>query len=539
MNGSVNLVRHLPVLAGRWPLRPALIYPGGSLTFAELDEQTDCCARGLQQIGVRRGDRTVLMVRPGPEFLVLTFALLKLGAVLVLVDPGMGRQNLGPCLRESEPFAFLGVPIAHLARIALGWARPTVKLLVTVGGLRLWGGYSFQGVMAQGVSAQTVDFPSLREEDPAAIVFTSGSTGTPKGVVYTHGMLVAQAELLRQSFGIRPGEVDLATFPLFALFDPALGMTTVFPQMDFTRPGQVDPTEIIQAIERHDVTHMFGSPALLERVGRYGEEHGVRLETLRRVLCAGAPVRDQVLKRFTGMLTPEAEIHTPYGATEALPICSISSRELLKENGSAQGKGVCVGRPLENVHLAVVQVTDGPIENWSKELLVPEGEIGELVVWGSNVSSQYFGRPGANRLAKIPSSDGRIRHRMGDLGYLDARGRIWFCGRKAHRVIRPRRQLFTVVCEGIYNQHREVLRSALVGVGKAPNQRPVLCVELEDKANWRGSSALAEEILSLGRGHAQTKEIETLLFHPSFPVDIRHNAKIFRHKLALWAATRI
>ncbi len=213
---------------------------------------------------------------------------------------------------------------------------------------------------------------------------------------------------------------------------------------------------------------------------------------------------------------------------------------LWKVNATRQGQGVCVGRPLPGVHLWLIRIDDGPIKIWSDDLLVSPGEIGELVVWGSNVSREYFGRPEANDLAKIQGPDGEIRHRMGDLGYLDEEGQVWFCGRKSQRVITPQGTLFTVSCEAIFNQHPKVYRSALVGVGHPPQQKPVLCVELEEEEKKKKvSQELRQEILELGASHPHTKEIQTLLFHPSFPVDVRHNAKIFREKLARWATEKV
>jgi acyl-coenzyme A synthetase/AMP-(fatty) acid ligase len=282
---------------------------------------------------------------------------------------------------------------------------------------------------------------------------------------------------------------------------------------------------------------MFGSPVLLDRVGQYGELHEIKLPTLKRVLSAGAPVSSQVLERFSGLLGPEADIHTPYGSTEALPVCSISAREVLKEVGAPAGQGVCVGRPLSGVQLAVIKITDEPVPIWSEDLRVPSGTIGELVVWGPNVSRAYFGRSGADRLSKTQGEDGQLRHRMGDVGYLDAEGRVWFCGRKSQRVLTSSGTLFTVPCEGIFNAHPRVHRSALVGVGETPEQRPVVCVELEAGAG--NSEPLKKEILQLGAAHPQTRTIKDLLFHPSFPVDVRHNAKIGRESLALWAGKQI
>ena len=541
MSSPTNIAAYLSQLAAEHPSQPALISPGGALTCGELEERSTCCAQGLLQIGIQPGTRTVVMVTPGVEFLVLAFALMKINAVLVLVDPGMGWHKLGKCLAEARPGAFIGLPLAQMARIFFGWGRKTVQICLTVGRFRPCRGYTLARVMQLGGdNPGFAPVPSLRE-DPAAIVFTSGSTGTPKGVVYTHGMFSSQVALLRNSFQIEAGEIDLATFPLFALFDPALGVTTIFPEMDFTRPAQVDPRQIITPIQKYKVTHMFASPALLDRVARYGERHGIKLPTLRRVLSAGAPVAAKVLDRFSCLLLEDAEIHTPYGATEALPVCSITGRELAKLNSTRQGQGVCVGRPLPGVHLWLIRIDDGPIKIWSDDLLVSPGEIGELVVWGSNVSREYFGRPEANDLAKIQGPDGEIRHRMGDLGYLDEEGQVWFCGRKSQRVITPQGTLFTVSCEGIFNQHPKVYRSALVGVGHPPRQKPVLCVELEEEEKKSGkvSPQLQQEILDLGAPHPHTKEIQTLLFHPSFPVDVRHNAKIFREKLARWATEKI
>lgn len=536
---SQDIATYLAVAAAERPSQPAVISPGGQLSYSELEEQSNRCARGLQRAGIQPGMRTILMVRPGIEFVILAFALIKSGAVLVLVDPGIGRLNLRKCLDESKAEAFIGIPLAQAARVALGWARRTVRIAVTVGRFPFVG-ISFKEVMRLGAeSTASSPAPGANPGDPAAVVFTSGSTGPPKGVVYTHGMFAAQACLMRDHFEIHPGEVDLATFPLFALFDPVWKATTVFPTMDFTRPGRVDAENIIDPIRRYGVTHMFGSPALLNRVETYCRERNVRLKGLKRILSAGAPVPPRLIRFFSGLLDAPADIHTPYGATEALPVCSISGREVLEIGGPEQGKGVCVGRPLPGVQVAVIEISEDPVPQWRDDLVRDPGQIGELVVWGPNVSARYFENPEADRRAKIRGPGGEVRHRMGDVGYLDEGGRVWFCGRKSHRVITATGTLFSVPCEGIFNQHPEVYRTALVGVGPAPRQHAVLCVELENKKAWKGSPRLRHELLSLGAKHAHTRGIQTLLFHPSFPVDARHNSKIFREKLAVWAGEQL
>jgi olefin beta-lactone synthetase len=522
------------------PSQPAYIFADGAIRFDELDRQSELCARGLAALGIERGDRVALLVRPSRPLFVLSFGLLRRGAVPVLIDPGIGRVSLARCLAEARPSAFVGVSVAHAARVLLGWAKDSVRTLVTVGARWFWGGASFGDVMKAGAQTRPRPFPSPGANELAAIAFTSGSTGPPKGAVYTHENLVTQALLLRDHFGIHPGERDLATFPLFAFFDPVWQATGVIPRMDFTRPGSVNPPCIIGPILEQRVTHAFGSPALLDRVGRWGVERGVKLPTLKRVLSAGAPVSGRVLERFAQLLGPDAEIHTPYGATEALPICSISLRELRAGTGdeTARGRGVCVGRPLPQLRLEVIRITDAPIENWSDALRVPQGEVGELVVWGPNVSREYWNRSEATRLAKILSSTGEVGHRTGDVGSIDALGRVWFCGRKSHRVVTQSETLFSVACEGVFNQHPRVHRTALVGMGAAPQQRPALCVEVENRGTV-DHSQIRHELLALGATCTSTRNVETILFHHRFPVDIRHNAKIFRERLAVWASRQV
>jgi acyl-coenzyme A synthetase/AMP-(fatty) acid ligase len=313
--------------------------------------------------------------------------------------------------------------------------------------------------------------------------------------------------------------------------------------MDFTRPADVDPRNIVEAIHDWSATQAFGSPALWNTVGRYCEDNGVQLPTLRRALSAGAPVPPHVLQRMKQAIHPEGDVYTPYGATESLPVASISASVVLAETAaqSAQGKGTCVGSRFSGIQWKVIKITDGPIADLSEIEELSRGEIGELMVQGDVVTTEYVTRTDANALHKVRDGDS-VWHRMGDVGYLDGQDRFWFCGRKAHRVENVQGVMFTIPCEAILNQHEKVYRSALVGIGEPKRQLPVMIVETwpEHRVDSPKEEAqLIAELWELAKSNPLTESVHDILLHPSLPVDIRHNAKIFREKLAVWAQEKL
>lgn len=540
---SCNIASHLPAMARRHPHLRAVVQPVGRdaagrvawshLTFAQLDARSDAIAHGFERLGIRRGTKTVLLVKPSLDFFALTFALFKVGAVIVLIDPGIGRRALTKCLGEVEPEAFVGIPAAHVARLLFPKPFRKVRACITVGRRLFWGGATLEEVIASAPATPYEMAPTAPDE-LAAILFTSGSTGIPKGAVYTHGIFDSQVRLIRSTYGIEPGEIDLPTFPPFALFDPALGMTAILPDMDARFPARADPSKLLEAIDDHGVTNMFGSPALLDRLSRHCVATGRKLPTLRRILSAGAPVRPDVLARTASLLGQGAQVFTPFGATESLPVCSIGSDEALQHAlpRTQAGDGICVGRPVDEMQVRIIRITDEPIAHWSDDLLVPDGTVGEITAKGPVVTPEYFARPVQTALAKIRDGDA-IVHRMGDLGWRDPDGRLWMCGRKTHRVETDQGLLFSTQVEEIFNTHPRVLRTALVGV----KREAVLVIEKEAGASTAG---LIEELRELGQQHARTATVQRFLLHDgAFPVDPRHNAKIEREKLTLWASARL
>ena len=617
-----NVADRLTAIAARMPDAVAIATAGrgdvagkhsyATCSFGELEADSLALARGLVDLGIRPGQRLVLLVKPGIEFVKLVFALLRTGAVTVLVDPGMGRKHLVNCLAAAEPDGFIAISPAQAVRTVLRRRFPRATLNVTVGRRWFWGGVTYRQLLARGRHSRT-QLPNTNDGDAAAIIFTSGSTGPPKGVLYTHQMFDTQSAEIERQYGISPGGADLACFALFGLFNSAMGVTTVFPRMDFSRPASVDPRRLLAAANDWQVSQAFASPAVWDRLSRHCEATGEQIPTLRKVFSCGAPVPATVLERTLAMVHPEVEMHTPYGATESLPVATIEAREVLGETAATtnQGAGVCVGRKFDTIDWRVIRISDEQIATIEDVEELPTGEIGELIVRGPQVSPEYVvavqppapkesdsqltgSRPlmapsplrgglgrgadagyalpsplpnpppqgegtgrfvvrgSSNQLAnehasasgtslynlgsKIDDGD-HFWHRLGDVGYLDDQDRFWYCGRKAQRVETASGPLYTECCEAIFNAHPDIRRTALVGVGPRGNQTPVML--FEPHSPRADIQTLAGHLRALAERRPMTSGIYHFVVHHSFPVDVRHNAKINREQLAIVAAQAI
>ncbi|MCA9797583.1 MAG: AMP-binding protein, partial [Candidatus Eremiobacteraeota bacterium] len=358
---------------------------------------------------IGRGDRVLMMLRPNIDFIAVIFALMKMGAVPVIIDPGMGRKAFLQCVAETEPAAMIGIPLGHVLRTIFPKAFKTITHFVTAGRRWFWGGATLEKVR----SARTDPFQAAPTtvEDEAAVAFTSGSTGIPKGVVYLHGIFQEQVRIMREELDMAEGEVHLAGLYIFALFNPALGITTVIPDFDPRAPAKLNPAYFVEAIHTHGVTLSLGSPTIFKIVGDYCRANNIDLPTLKHVHMFGAAVPTRLIEQFSALM-PNGRVFTPFGATEALPITCISEADILAETGALteQGAGVCVGTPLGDATLRVIPISDAPITAWDESLVLPPGEIGEIVVKGSVVTRLYLNRPQKTAEAKIYEADGRVWH---------------------------------------------------------------------------------------------------------------------------------
>jgi len=538
-----NVARHLRSAATDRPdglatKTPTTVAPSGEVshevrTFRQLDQESDAAAEYFARQGLAAGDRALLAVRPGHDLIVGMFALLKLGAVPVAIDPGMGWSAFLDCVQRSRPTALVGIRAATLLSRLPFRAFRGLRHRVTVG-TSAW-----RRTISTAPSTPR-PLAAVSHDSLAAILFTSGSTGAPKGVCYTHGMFDAQIALVRSTYAIRPGETDMAMLPLFALFNPALGTTTITPLLDPSRPMAADPAPLVAVLRAEKVTCSFGSPAIWGKIADHCEARGLTLPHLRRLLIAGAPVSAELLARLK-VIAPDCVTHTPYGATECLPVSSITADELLGDarESARAGHGTCVGRPVSGVEIRVVRETDGPIATLAETIPCPPGEVGEIIVTGPSVTRDYDGLPEATRATKI-ADGGRIWHRMGDLGSLDASGRLFFLGRRAEKVRTREGDLPTEAVEPAFRRHPKVFRCALIGLGTAPDQTPALVVEPRVgcfPANTSERAAFIDELREIARTCPLAERVKHVVFQRALPVDVRHNAKIHRLRLAKeWTA---
>lgn len=498
-------------------------------SFHDFLNECNASVSVLYDFGVREGSRVLLFVKPGYDLCIVFYALLKLGAVPVLIDPGMKKSNLLNSIIQSKPDFLVG----SLRAIAISRFYPSVfkplKKKIHFKG-KAW---NQKLTKAQRLDCESDYTVSADGNVLAAVLFTSGSTGFPKGVCYEHSIFWNQILLLADSFKISPGEVDLSLLPAFTLFAPVLGMTSVVPEMNPSKPSALNPYKITNQILKYGVTNSFGSPVLWSKMARFCKESNIQLPSLKRIIMAGAssPVS---LFRDLQEIAPEAEIYTPYGATEALPITAVRGFDLVSGNKRSQ-VGTCLGKVLSPNRVEIKPLGK---KNAHEDHFV----VGEICVSGPVVTRRYDFLPGATANAKFIDEKGDLWHRMGDLGFLDSDNNLWFAGRKAEYVETPKGVLFTDFCEQIFNVDSSVEKCALIGLGDRPFQVPALVVEPRPGCypySRRSKKIFIERLKEIGSQQDWTRDVKTFFFKKKLPVDVRHNAKIHRLKLAKDFSRRI
>jgi acyl-CoA synthetase (AMP-forming)/AMP-acid ligase II len=510
----MNLADLLGEHARSSPDAPALIEPNGAVTtFAELERRSAQATTLLVRKGLRAGDAVLILQPMSAELYVALLAVFRLGMVAVALDPAAGMAHVERCCALWPPRGLIASAKAHLLRLfcpALGRIPIQFSIGCPVPGAARW---ALAGRMRRHPWVEPVG-----PDASALLTFTSGSTGQPKGVVRSHGLLLAQHRALSSTLGLVPGSVDLATLPIVLLANLASRVTSVIPEADLRRPGEIDPAPVVQQIQRHGVASSAASPAFLERLARHCISNGITLPGVRKLFAGGAPVFPRLLADLRRM-APNAEVVALYGSTEAEPIAHLAHHEMSDEDHREMlsGGGLLAGPPVPEVSLRILREQWGqPVGPLTRAELDARtcavGEPGEIVVTGGHVLKGYLGGMGDDE-TKL-RVDGEVWHRTGDAGRLDGRGRLWLLGRCVGRIDDAHGRLYPFAAEAAAYQDPHVRRAAAVSHGG----RRVLVIEWHDPAHPGDAQAVLRSLA--------WARIDEAHVWDRVPVDSRHNAKI-------------
>ncbi|WP_136586995.1 alpha/beta fold hydrolase [Microbacterium hydrothermale] len=498
------------------------------VSWRELSTRVDEIAAGLDAFGVRAGDRVSLLVQPGPTLTAALYACLRIGAVVVVADRGLGIRGLSRAVRGAVPDVVIGEVAGLAAARALGWpGRRISSAALPAATSRALGVEASLSDLARAGRGRALPEPPFADAD-AAVLFTSGSTGPAKGVVYTHAQLTALRDTLAAHFSVTADTGLVTGFAPFALLGPALGTRSATPDMDVSAPRTLTAAAVAAAVRASDARIVFLSPAAVANVvataDRLTDADRSALARVRTFLSTGAPVGVELL-RAAQALMPNAVAHTPYGMTECLLVADVTLPEIEAAAG-AGGDGVCVGRPL-----GTGEVRISPLDARGRsadETTTEAGVTGEIVISAPHLKRGYFRLHLTDREARrgLPAR----WHRTGDVGHLDAEGRLWVEGRLPHVITTAERPVTPVGVEQDVETVPAVERAAAVGVGPVGRQVVVAVVETDVRRPALASPDLTDAVRA-----ATAQPLAAVLAVPALPTDIRHNSKIDRSRVAAWA----
>lgn len=500
------------------------------VSWRRLATRVDEIAAGLAASGIRAGDRVSLLVQPGPTLTAALYACLRIGAVVVVADRGLGIRGLSRAVRGAVPDVIIGEVAGLAAARTLGWpGRRISASALPAAAARALGVEASLADLARLGHGRELSAPPAPDAE-AAVLFTSGSTGPAKGVVYTHAQLVALRDALAAHFDVTADTGLVTGFAPFALLGPALGTRSATPDMDVSSPRTLTAAAVAAAVRASDARIVFLSPAAVQNVvataGALDADDRAALARVRTFLSTGAPVGIELLRRAQELM-PNATAHTPYGMTECLLVADVTLPEI--ESAAATGdRGVCVGRPVGHGRVAV-SALDADGRATGRPGTDP-GVSGEVVISAPHLKRGYFRLYLTDREARRDVPD--RWHRTGDVGHLDAEGRLWIEGRLPHVIASPTGPITPVGIEQDLERVDDISRAAAVGVG--PRGRQVVVAVVETTPGARRAGLASPDLTDAARASTSTP-LAAVLVVSTLPTDIRHNSKIDRSRVAAWA----
>lgn len=433
----MNIADFLTAAAGGRPEHVALRFDDSAVTFAELDRDVDALASGLRRLGIRSGDFCVLMMPNSPGWIKSYYALARLGAVAVPVNPVYRRGELEHIFKDSGAMAFIGHSdfVDEPLSVMEGLERMSIRV---VEGERVPPGFERLDSLfdrdAEFARAETAG------DDPCSIIYTSGTTGLPKGAVLTHGSISGD---VRSVAGLRtsePNDVVIGVLPLFHIYGQIhvvnLSMHSGLTILLFDR---FDPVRVIEAVEREDHSQLYAVPTMINRLVELASSSPPERSSLRFCVSGGASLPVEVLKRFEELF--DTWIMEGYGLTECSSTCL--------ENYPGQTRAGSIGFPTPGFEVRIADEEDRD---------VPLGDVGELLVRGPGVMKEYLNQPEATARAL---SGGWLH--TGDLARQDEDGFVYVVDRKKDLIIRGGYNVYPREVEEILYAHPAVLEAAVMG----------------------------------------------------------------------------
>ncbi len=484
-------------------------------SFDELEKKINIFANAFSEEGINAQDRVLVFIPPCIELIATVFALFKIGATPVFIDPGMGIDKLLENIQKTKATALIAISKAILLQKMKGKFFTSIKTIINVDGGLI--GKSLKKIVKN--KSNMFESYTYSKNDIAAILFTSGATGPSKGVEYSMEMFVEQTKALKELFSLSAEQRDMSGFPLFALYSLSIGLTTYLSEsIDARRPAETNGKKLAAELVKHNVSFANGSPSIWISLAKYLKAKKKTIPNLKKLAMFGAPISHELIKDLRDTL-PNCTVYTPYGATESLPVSVITDEMILGDTfrDTQSAKGVCVGY----LHSSV----DLDIRNTNDYSEIGEYKVGEIYINSKMTSKQYFENEDANKKSKLDKS-GKLYHFIGDLGYQDRWGRLWYLGRSSHVLKVGSESIYSIEIEGLLNSHPKIEKSALV---KVRDEVSVAIIVKEKKTMGDlEKEELFEELRVFGKNYPKVQLIKNFYVVDTFPVDTRHNIKIDR-----------
>lgn len=495
-----------------------------SLTFAELGEERDIWLSRLKGIGVSPGDAVLVALPLGLAFLSASYALTKLGAELILLDPESDWKACSAVLRGLNPRLIIGSKARVRASRGLFYGLPSLEKRIRIlDPLRRVGALK-KGYELYGRRGSETTF--------SLIYVTCSSLEGARARRFGHAQLMALARSFEDSFSLGQSAVAIpVASPLLALLFPAVGLASVVPNPETAKPSAFSVDDLIESATHLKVSTLLADEAMALRVLRRCEQLSIRLPSLRNLLMPGMGASPE-LAELIGSVTGADRFHRLYsgGGAALTTVMEVKAEAQAVASVFVPGKGICLGKPAPNVQAEIAPLDRRSASRSALPERLATGSIGEIVVQSPCSGSLIFSNRGTRKKSTLSN-----RERTGEVGFVDESGNLWFCGRKEHLVTTSYGVFYSERSESLFNQHPKVKRCVLIALRKGARGRPGLVVETS-KADFPSKkideSKFKAELLQLAMDLEDARLITEFFFVKALPENPKGSGLVDREALS-------